>query len=457
MGKAAKTAMKKAKVVKTRALTKQRPRQCLDVESFRNRYFGLCKTATSLPYPMDGGRRADLAIQCGQWYLAAKFEGEAAAYKASVMKAGFLAIHASRKMKATRPAWGVLDKEALSWASQMTKRLQNLLRHCSQAALAEAGPPQWLRVIQAGQLKQEATDEAAETQIDPESQLVPKQEICDEEAPEDAEEEVAPEESEVEEAPEEAEEEAPEESEDEVAPAEWHVDYSHESSKAYRVKATDPQKRKQYTSTFEWVEGCTASDAVVARWEDGFTSKIAKLTCGQQWPQWFSETAAPPTRCLPKIGKQKKGKTTKGEATDHFWSGYGNTSQEYKYVKWRDSRGWMVVLMQSNSQLASIRPTSYTFEGADPPANAKEEACVKLMSEVGKTALLEDGTDLKALTLSLVEKYNLRSVKGKGAPKAKAAGQATPPASATACDGMTPRVRLSKKQCVVAATATEKK
>ena len=126
MGKAAKTAMKKAKVVKSRASTKQRPRQGLDAEAFRNRYFGLCKTATSLPYPMDGGRRADLAIQCGKWYLAAKEEGNATVYVASVMKAGFLAIHASRKANTTStPAWDVQDKQAMSWASQMTKRLQN--------------------------------------------------------------------------------------------------------------------------------------------------------------------------------------------------------------------------------------------------------------------------------------------------------------------------------------------
>ena len=115
--------------------------------------------------------------------------------------------------------------------------------------------------------------------------------------------------------------------------------------------------------------------------------------------------------------------------------------------------------MQSNSQLASIRPTSYTFEGADPLGNAKETACVELMSEVGKTALLEDATDLKALALSLVEKYNLKRVDGKGPPKAKAkaAAQATHPASATASDGVTPKVRLLNKQAVVAANATEKK
>ena len=171
--------------------TKKRPRRSVDAEGFRNLFAGLAKTLVSLPYPMDGGRRPELAIQCGPWYVKAKDGGEQV-YAKAVMKAGFLAIHTSKKA-ALKDKWDLKDSQATSWAVQMTQRLQNLLRHCNQASRQEGGPPQWLKVIEAGgHVKAEPAGDSpvtAATQLEPDTQAGSFPQQPDETVLEEAEEE----------------------------------------------------------------------------------------------------------------------------------------------------------------------------------------------------------------------------------------------------------------------------
>ena len=149
-------------------------RQQLDSGGFRNKYLGLVKQPTSLPYPQAGGRRADLALECGEWIRTSLVDGEPVAFATNVMKAGFLAIHATKKQELGEKAWGLLDSQASSWADQMANRLRNLLRHVSQALISKDGPPQWLQIIMAGPVQAEPTDHVTpvtkETQLDSEDE-----------------------------------------------------------------------------------------------------------------------------------------------------------------------------------------------------------------------------------------------------------------------------------------------
>ena len=98
------------------------------------------------------------------------------------MKAGFLAIHATRKAELGEEQWGLADAKASSWAEQMKNRLKLLNRHFSQASGQEP-QPNWVKIILNGGVKVEAAadyvkrevsetfDEGstARTQLDPES------------------------------------------------------------------------------------------------------------------------------------------------------------------------------------------------------------------------------------------------------------------------------------------------
>ena len=350
-----------------------RMRQQLDSGGFRNKYLGLVKQPTSLPYPQAGGRRADLALECGEWVRTSIVDGEPVAFTTNVMKAGVLAIHATKKQELGEKAWGLPDSQASSWADQMANRLRNLLRHVSQALISKDGAPQWLKIIIAGPVKAELKAEPTElvTSVTQETQLDSEEEEEKEEGGE--------------------EEEAAAASEDEqVAVDGWFLDYSYESSKAYRIKHGDVLRKKQYTADFVWEEGSEALDVVTARWPDGWCGHVGKLTCEQQWPDKFKKlvpTVAAATVPLPKPGKKGRGKNPTDKV--HLWTGETVSGQQIR-LGWRNSRGWMVALFGpgTKSQLASIKPTMYESTGSKPV----EAACLNLMIKVGEVAQKEDGT-----------------------------------------------------------------
>ena len=185
---------------------------------FKDRFLKCATSATALPYPMKGGRRAGMALLCADWVLAAK-KDEYKTYKMSTMIPGFLAIHASRREE-LKEVWDVEDTAAQSWAKQMACRLQNLLRHISQASV---DPPGWLEQIWSGTAA--ANPRASKTEPLPATKT--KKE------PEDDGEDGGNEEEEEDEEEEYEEEEPEDDGED---PPEWNVLYCFETSMAYRMQ-----------------------------------------------------------------------------------------------------------------------------------------------------------------------------------------------------------------------------
>ena len=67
--------------------------------------------------------------------------GKIVTFPKPTMHLGFLAIHAT-KIAEMGTDWKLTNDAARSWSKQMTERLQNLLRHCSQAW---KDMPDWLQ------------------------------------------------------------------------------------------------------------------------------------------------------------------------------------------------------------------------------------------------------------------------------------------------------------------------
>ena len=117
--------------------------------------------------------------------------------------------------------WDLEENKRSSWAIQMAKRMQKLLRHCSQAA-AQSTFPSWLSMSIAGgmveKLKQELA-EIGETQRDDES----------EDDAENAE----------------SEEVAPRSPVERPAEPTWvYGGYAADTKKAYRYRIADPKKKR---------------------------------------------------------------------------------------------------------------------------------------------------------------------------------------------------------------------
>ena len=190
---------------------------------FRQTFEHCAPKSTSLPYPQDGGRRPDLALQCADWVKAANdLNAGFTGMTVTAMTAGFQSIHDARKTDST---WSVKDPQCGSWASQMAKRMQNLLRHCSQAA-SQQPCPGWLQIAVQGRQEckvEKKSNEAAETQLDESDE--------DGEGDEDPEEEVA-----VPRSP------ADPDPHDEP---DWFVGYAPDSGQAYRYAKADTKKKKK--------------------------------------------------------------------------------------------------------------------------------------------------------------------------------------------------------------------
>ena len=113
-------------------------------QRFKELFLILCTSSACLPYPMEGGRRADLALSCGSWIRIQRYHG-ISNLPMAVMQPGFRAIHATRVAQDAE-FWGVTDAQAMSWAMQMSKRLQLLNRHFAQAE-ASVNMPNWVKLI----------------------------------------------------------------------------------------------------------------------------------------------------------------------------------------------------------------------------------------------------------------------------------------------------------------------
>ena len=122
-----------------------RERSPLNSEEFKCRYLKLVDKPESLAYPLDGGRRSDLAVLSKRWIPQ---DGDLRAYTAAVANSGFLAIHAEMKATSEQRAsegddscpWSLKDQQAQSWAKQMTKRLNHLLADVRTAANEKTVP-----------------------------------------------------------------------------------------------------------------------------------------------------------------------------------------------------------------------------------------------------------------------------------------------------------------------------
>ena len=123
-----------------------------DCTELKDLYYDLVTEEACLPYPMEGGRRPDLAMSSAKWvrYSCVHPTPDDIAiktFKKDVALGGFLAIHAQKRIDSSETkTWTLEDKFAISWATEMTARLQNLLRHCSQAYLATPRPP-WINLV----------------------------------------------------------------------------------------------------------------------------------------------------------------------------------------------------------------------------------------------------------------------------------------------------------------------
>ena len=232
--------------------------------AFRDDFMELCWQPSCLPYPEKGGRQSHLAIASKRWLKKCELPGgELASFKKAPALAGFLAIHASKKIetkgkkdeKGNSLEWALEDGKAESCAGQMANRLIHLLRHVSQAMNSKA-PPAWLDAIfDEGTFLLGGYDEDGTGQDEDEEDEEGEEEAgkaADED--EDEETQIAYEDT--------FETQYDEESEEEQQAAEfkldekidgkssWIVDYSFETGKAYRVLAADAKKRKDFAVGF---------------------------------------------------------------------------------------------------------------------------------------------------------------------------------------------------------------
>ena len=431
------------------------------VEEFADVFEPLCYQQSCLPYPQKGGRQSHLAISSKRWVHAMRDEGGGLqTIKKKLITPGFLEIHKRRKHK-DEIGWALPDNQSESWAIQMGKRLGLLKRHISQAM--DGDRPQWLAMVfDDTHMKKESADDGdgagprvpAETQVDSENE---EENQNDEEGEE--EEPEGPEDPEQEQQKEPANEQHHEHLDDAekyLGTIEYIADYSHEAKKAFRVKAACQKKAKDFTEEYECDDDDEANDPVTAVWPDGWRVKIAKLTCGEVWPQHFEvpqepvKAAATTSKVLPNNSAKKKKKGGGGVKEEKLWE-LENSVGARHYIQWRSSRGWQVSLYNAvGGQICQAKVQCYVAidEGKhkDVPV---EDRCVAMMINVAKDYMTGDVKHILLHRDSLLQKHGLAEIrktsKNKGAV-ADAPGIAATEAVAAAPEIAAPAIAATKRR-----------
>ena len=406
----AKTAMKgepvkKPKITKPKAA---RPRAVMTAEGFKKKFIGCTGLSTSLIYPEAGGRRSDLALLCKQWVRAARMDdGTYKAFNLLVMKLGFQAIHAEQKASQGEEQWAVGDNQCVSWSHQMAKRLQNLIRHCSQASQQDP-VPQWLNLCLS---ETETKKEPIESSTADAAATVHDEEAESEEKPAESEAESADDEDKSAASAQDEEEEDDDDEKFELGPTDeqcawdnlaagsqaasgtklrkttkqkddvataWIVEFSGQVGRAYRRKAESvgfmsKKNIKDYSNEPIHVAGAKSDDEIVVSWADGYSCSVSGVTNGEIFPDKYRTS-----NVLPKNGKRGKGKQT----AEHLWTGETKDGASM-HIAWRSSRGWNLAAIMKNGkksdQICQIKPELYRCLDQEQDVSA---LCLKLLREV---------------------------------------------------------------------------
>ena len=295
------------------------------VEKFKLQYLLCCPTAVSLPYPEKGGRRSDLILTCSAWVRASREDNNWLRFSPATVKAGFLSIHETNRQEAPG-VWDIKNEQALSWAGQMQKRLQLLIRHCKQA---ESVMPKWLRdsLDGTGKAIKPKTEPAEAAAAVP----LPSSTRQDDEAEQS---EKSSEEGETKETEGGEEEQAATDSDmdvgtrsNQIAFDGWVAEYSWEAETGVRRRAEIGEASVDYAKELVKRPHLGGDAPVLAKFADGYVAELKNIVQSEKWPTEFKAAHVAGSSALPKNGKaakrkkKKRGRLLVARTAGRWWLG----------------------------------------------------------------------------------------------------------------------------------------